>query len=125
MDINETSCQIVTKSTDQYNQCNLNKPFIFYTANSINLNYNNKQIQSWTDYNTVGATVVKTYNADNPPKLTIKAIANNVIDNGGDEHFVIDEFYQLDDNSWISAKNFMWRPKEVIEAYNPEKYPLH
>lgn len=92
MDVNE--CHNSTKSGNQYNECSLKTP---YTWNITKDEFaNNNQFNSWTDYDTVGATTVDTFNPNNLTTLTVKAFAAR-------DGF---EYFQLANNSWVDSNNF-------------------
>jgi hypothetical protein len=103
MDISE--CHQTTKSDIEYFECNLSAPFTWsITQDTLR---NNNQFNSWTDYDTVGATTVQTLDPSNLTALNIKAIVFNKEGYG---------YFQLDDNSWVSLENF-----KEIPGINPGK----
>lgn len=94
------NCHETTKSNNPYYECQLNNLFTWsITPNTFR---NNNQFNSWSDYDTVGATTIQTLDPNNLTVLTLKAIAFNQEGNG---------YFQLDDNSWISIDNFKELPK--------------
>lgn len=96
--MNLGACHDSVKSGNKYNECNLKTQYTWNVAEDAFVN--NNQFNSWTDYDTVGATTVDTFNPSTLTKLAIKSVAYN---SKG-------EYFQLDDNSWVSSNNFKILP---------------